>query len=115
MRQIMVLVSVAALCGVVWASGVTPVETELVGCSAGAGQSGHFGLDALHAEPAFSGSQPGELWEPLEDMSAADRANAEIWLEPGEGALPGAREEARQISRLWNRGSCDQALERMRG
>ena len=115
MRQIIVLVSVAALCGVAWASGVTPVETELVGCSVGAGQSGRSGLDELHTEPAFSGSRPGALWEPLEEMSAAERANAEIWLEPGPEAVPGAREEAKEISRLWNSGSCDVAIRRMQG
>jgi hypothetical protein len=57
----------------------------------------------------------GEFWPSLEEMTPAERANSEIWLEPGPGSTPGAYTEARAISGLWNRGEYEAAIERSRG
>jgi hypothetical protein len=116
MKKSNVLAVLCLLCLAAWASPATPTETELVGCTAGPARVGNAELDARYAEPVVQpSSQPGDFCEPLEQMSAVERANAEIWLEPGDDALPGAREEAGEISRLWNSGSYEEALARMRG
>lgn len=115
MKHIVVLISLTAFGLVAWSAEAEPVETELVGCSVEPGGGQGLSLDGLHARPDGCSPGTGNLWEPLEQMSPAERANAEIWLEPGPGAVVTAREEAREISRLWNCGSFEEALKRMRG
>jgi len=57
----------------------------------------------------------GEFWPSLAEMTPAERANSEVWFEPGPGSAPGAYGEARAISGLWNRGEYEAAIERARG
>jgi hypothetical protein len=57
----------------------------------------------------------GEFWPSLAEMTSAERANSEIWLEPAPGSAPEAYDEARAISELWNRGEYEAAIERARG
>jgi hypothetical protein len=48
-------------------------------------------------------------------MTAAERKNAELSLQPSSAALPGAWDESREICRLWNRGEYDAAINRLQG
>lgn len=74
-----------------------------------------FGLAAYGAAPDDRPVVYGEFWPSLEEMTPAERANSEIWLEPGPGSAPGAYTETRAISGLWNHGEYDAAIERSRG
>jgi len=58
---------------------------------------------------------PNALWLQFDRMTAAERKNAELSLQPSSAAQPGAWDESREICRLWNRGECDAALNRLRG
>lgn len=58
---------------------------------------------------------PDALWLQFDRMDPAERGNTELTLEPSAHALPGASDECREISRLWNEGDFDAAIARLRG
>jgi len=66
------------------------------------------------ASPAAP-AMPDEFWPSLAEMTPAERANSEIWLEPSPGSAPEAYAEARAISGLWNSGEYEAAIDRARG
>jgi hypothetical protein len=57
---------------------------------------------------------PGRLEEPLERLTPAERANAEIAFDLGPYATQAAQDEARSIEHLWNSGDFAKAIERLR-
>ena len=76
-----------------------------------------FGLAASESEGLLDDrlAVHGEFWPSLAEMTPAERANSEIWIEPGPGSAPEAYSEARAISESWNRGEYEAAIERARG
>ena len=71
-------------------------------------------IGAVLATAPVPGSANG-LWMQFDQMTPVERENVVLSFDPSGAALPGAREESREICRLWNSGDFGAALERLHG